>query len=68
MAPIFDFHCSACDKTFESLMRPYDPVSCPHCGNTHVDKKPCVAALHVWKTSVENPKHVINQEPKGKKK
>lgn len=30
--PIYAFHCRACDKPFESLMRPTDPVVCPGCG------------------------------------
>lgn len=29
--PLYDFHCNFCNKDFESLMKPHDPVVCPHC-------------------------------------
>jgi putative FmdB family regulatory protein len=31
--PIYDFECmdEGCGKAFESLMKPYEPVKCPHC-------------------------------------
>jgi putative FmdB family regulatory protein len=30
--PIFDFECPNCEKTFESITSPYEPVKCPMCG------------------------------------
>lgn len=36
--PIYDFQCDECGKSFESLMKPYDPVQCPHCRSTKVKK------------------------------
>ena len=41
--PIFDFHCQACGRTFELLMRT-DPPACPHCGSARVAKQ--VSAPH----------------------
>lgn len=39
--PLFDFHCQACDKTFEKLVRSDTQVACPHCGSADVSK--CVS-------------------------
>jgi putative FmdB family regulatory protein len=39
--PLFDFHCSSCDKTFEILVRSDTVPTCPQCGSTAVDK--CVS-------------------------
>jgi putative FmdB family regulatory protein len=36
--PIYKFLCKECGKEFESLMRPYDPVHCPHCGVSEAEK------------------------------
>lgn len=36
--PLFDFHCSQCDKTFELLIRGDAPAVCPSCGKTPLDK------------------------------
>lgn len=31
--PIFEYHCLACDKTFEKLLKaPADDMPCPVCG------------------------------------
>ena len=40
--PIFVFYCKACNQTFESLIRPHEPVHCPVCKASHVDKIPAV--------------------------
>jgi putative FmdB family regulatory protein len=37
--PIFDFHCKACGKDFESLSKPYEPVQCAHCRTPGAEKK-----------------------------
>jgi putative FmdB family regulatory protein len=36
--PLFDFHCSQCDKTVELLIRGSNPAVCPSCGNTEMQK------------------------------
>lgn len=36
--PLFDFHCSQCDKTFELLIRGEAPAACPSCGSTALAK------------------------------
>ena len=35
--PLFDFHCRACGRTFEALVRK-DAPSCPHCQSTDLEK------------------------------
>lgn len=40
--PLFDFHCDACDRTFEKLVRADTLPPCPHCGASRVHK--CVSA------------------------
>lgn len=37
--PIYSFHCEECDKHFDSLMKPYDPVQCPDCKSTACTKQ-----------------------------
>ncbi len=32
--PLFDFHCSSCDKTFELLIKASSTPACPECGGT----------------------------------
>lgn len=36
--PLFDFHCSQCDKTVELLIRGDATPTCPACGNTALAK------------------------------
>jgi putative FmdB family regulatory protein len=38
--PIFEYHCSDCDKRFEALVlsRKGEPNSCTECGGTSVEK------------------------------
>jgi putative FmdB family regulatory protein len=39
--PIYEFHCEACKKDSEILVRSSDwkGAKCPHCGSTKLDKK-----------------------------
>ena len=36
--PLYDFHCSKCDKTFERLVRGESVPECPHCGSLDIEK------------------------------
>jgi putative FmdB family regulatory protein len=38
--PLYEYHCSACDRTFEALVsiRHSGPVPCAHCGSEEVRK------------------------------
>ena len=38
--PIYEFHCSACGKDSEVLVRSthWKGTKCPHCGSTRLDK------------------------------
>lgn len=36
--PLFDFHCKACDKTFELLVKASSTPVCPECGGA-IDKQ-----------------------------
>jgi putative FmdB family regulatory protein len=40
--PLYDYHCPACDKRFELLVRSSTVPTCPHCGRVDLDK--CVTA------------------------
>lgn len=44
--PIYEFHCEACEKDSEVLVRTSDwkGTKCPHCGSTRLDKKLSVFA------------------------
>jgi putative FmdB family regulatory protein len=39
--PIYEFHCSACKRDSEVLVRSseWQGTRCPHCGSTRLDKK-----------------------------
>ena len=36
--PIYDFHCPACDRVFERIVRADARPACPHCGAEQVEK------------------------------
>lgn len=36
--PIFDYHCTPCNKTFELLVRSTTVPACPHCGGAQLEK------------------------------
>lgn len=36
--PLYDFHCPACDKTVELLLRATDQAVCPQCGGTKLER------------------------------
>lgn len=36
--PLYDYHCSACDKTFELLVRSSTVPVCPSCGSDQLQR------------------------------
>jgi putative FmdB family regulatory protein len=36
--PLYDYHCAACDKDFELLVRSADVPACPSCGATQLQR------------------------------
>ncbi|MDY6952324.1 MAG: zinc ribbon domain-containing protein [Thermodesulfobacteriota bacterium] len=36
--PIFEYHCTKCDKDFEALVLGSQKVACPHCSGEKVEK------------------------------
>ncbi len=36
---LYDFHCSACGKDFEELVREVSEARCPACGASEVEKQ-----------------------------
>lgn len=72
MAPIFDFHCTDCDRDFESLIRPREPVECKHCLSRIVIRQVSAPACYIrgggsWEGSTA-PKGFDNREPKRQEK
>jgi len=37
--PLYDYDCPKCEKVFESISKPYDPVHCPDCGFRPCDRR-----------------------------
>lgn len=37
--PIYDYHCNACNQTFELLVRASTIPACPTCGSERVEKQ-----------------------------
>lgn len=44
--PLYDFHCSACDKQFELLVRSADVPACPECGTSQIKRLISAIAPH----------------------
>jgi len=42
--PIYDYHCSQCDKTFELLVSLAAVPACPECGSNTLEKLPSLTA------------------------
>jgi len=42
--PIFDFRCSACQQTFELLVRSSSEPACPHCASTALERQVSLTA------------------------
>jgi putative FmdB family regulatory protein len=36
--PLYDYHCAACDKAFELLVRSADVPACPSCGTQDIQR------------------------------
>ena len=36
--PLYDYHCKACDATFERLVRTGTAPTCPHCGAVDLER------------------------------
>ena len=37
--PLYDFHCSDCDRTVELLVKSSDKPACPECGSQNLAKQ-----------------------------
>ena len=37
--PLFDFHCNACQRDYEQLVRSSTVLECPACGSADVEKQ-----------------------------
>lgn len=44
--PLYDFHCSDCNKTFELLIKSTDVPVCPECGGANMEKQVSRIAPH----------------------
>ncbi len=44
--PIFEYHCTACDAEFETLVRATTVPACPQCGSTALEKVVSQIAPH----------------------
>lgn len=42
--PLYDFHCSTCDKTFELLTKASSTPVCPECGSSMEKQVSCPTA------------------------
>jgi putative FmdB family regulatory protein len=36
--PLYDYHCDACDRQFELLIRSTDVPACPTCGTSQIKR------------------------------
>ena len=42
--PLYEFHCPACEKDFELLVRGKEEPHCPSCASTRLEKLPSAPA------------------------
>lgn len=42
--PLYDYRCTACDKTFELLVKVSSVPACPTCGSQHLEKQVSLTA------------------------
>jgi putative FmdB family regulatory protein len=64
--PLYEFHCNDCNRDFESLMKPYDPVSCPHC--KHQDCTKLLSPIGRYKIRGDNDASTTPERYRGEKK
>ncbi len=48
--PMFDFVCTACQQSFEALVRGSTPPACPACGSTALEKQVALPSLKTSST------------------
>jgi putative FmdB family regulatory protein len=48
--PLFDFRCTACEETFETLVRGSATPACPKCGSTALEKLISLPAIQTEHT------------------
>jgi putative FmdB family regulatory protein len=59
--PLYDFYCKQCEKEFESLSKPYDPVKCPACGTYPCER----TAVTTFAGYSAIPNNSASQRPSG---
>lgn len=55
--PIHDIICAACGHAGETLQLGTDPLSCPTCGSTNVEKKLSATSSLTGKAGMTHPGH-----------
>lgn len=50
--PIYDFHCSDCNKTFELLVKASAAPVCPECGGSNMEKQVSRIAPHAHSADI----------------
>ena len=48
--PLFDFACTACQQSFEALVRGSTPPACPACGSTALEKQMALPSIKTSST------------------
>jgi putative FmdB family regulatory protein len=63
MSPLYDYRCpnDACDKRFESLTQPWEPVRCPECFSYPCERQ--ISAPSNYQIKGDNS---ASTRPKGK--
>ena len=65
--PIFEYHCSKCDKDFEVLVLGNDKVTCPTCNGKKVKKRIDTGIVMATREYINNPKikELLSPDLKG---
>lgn len=57
--PLYEFRCVDCEKEFESLMKPHDPVECPFC-----KARSCTKKISTWGGYAINGENGASNSPR----
>jgi putative FmdB family regulatory protein len=58
--PIYEYRCADCDRSFEALVRPNDPLThCPHCNGSTFRRELSVFTSGVPSSAADAPPTMV---------
>jgi putative FmdB family regulatory protein len=64
--PIYEYRCVDCDRSFEALVRPNDPLTyCPHCSGSRLSREMSVFTSGVSSSTAQGPPATVKSGGRG---